>query len=485
MSKFKFSVILVLLVCFKCCWTQIDEDLVSTTPGIENDVICTQCDCTDNLVNCSDQNITALFQDGDWDTLQDVIPLTVDLSFNKISKIYRFPILPIQVLNLSNCEIFSLEDGSFVNLHNLTALDLTRNKISTSAISKRTFFAIPNPTKRTLEFKMMRHLSLAYNDLHTLPQDIFIFMSGLTYLDLSGNPLAYIDQVTMGAISELKNMRELRLSGCELENLPEGFLRRHRKIQRLDLSDNRFSIIPSALAEAPSLVYLNFDKNALKIIEANNAITNLTKLQELSMSRNSRLQNITAGGLGGLSSLVVLRLNNNPRLTYLDPGFLVWKNDDGEEMWPMVKELYLNNNNLSGIDPRVLDCWNDLETGDFSGNSYSCDCNQWMVDVLVPVLKNTPANGTVNNMVCKKPADMRGLTFSQLFDTSRLLVCPESENISELSAPNMAILLGIMIGIVVTFPIVLVLVLLWRKGYFNSSKSYSSPYDDDDEMEKL
>lgn len=57
------------------------------------------------------------------------------------------------------------------------------------------------------------------------------------------------------------------------------------------------------------------------------------------MSRNSRLQNITAGGLGGLSSLVVLRLNNNPRLTYLDPAFLVWKNDDGEEMWPMVKEV--------------------------------------------------------------------------------------------------------------------------------------------------
>lgn len=65
----------------------------------------------------------------------------------------------------------------------------------------------------------------------------------------------------------------------------------------------------------------------------------MTKLQELNLSRLSRLQNISAGALSGLADLEILRLNYNPRLTNLDPDFLVWTNEDDEELWPNLKEV--------------------------------------------------------------------------------------------------------------------------------------------------
>lgn len=66
------------------------------------------------------------------------------------------------------------------------------------------------------QFPHLRKLTLAHNALHALPPDLFSFMRRLSTLDLDGNPLAVIDQVTMGALSELG---ELSVSG----EPPRGF----------------------------------------------------------------------------------------------------------------------------------------------------------------------------------------------------------------------------------------------------------------------
>ncbi|KAH9630896.1 hypothetical protein HF086_014637 [Spodoptera exigua] len=235
--------------------------------------------------------------------LRDFQPLSVNLSQNPITHVTRISKLPIRELNLSNCDIQTLEDGSFVYLEDLAVLDLSNNKISTSAINKKVF-AGPLGLIGPVNFKNMQYLSLANNDLHSLAQDLFLFMPDLLHLDLSDNPLAFIDQ------------------------------------------------------------------------------------------------NVSAGALAGLGDLTILRMNYNPRLTNLDPDFLVSKNEDDEEVWPNLSELYLNNNNLSSIDSAIIDNWKELVAADFSTNPYVCDCkNQWVVDVLVPLLITMSANSSINNMV--------------------------------------------------------------------------------------
>lgn len=53
----------------------------------------------------------------------------------------------------------------------------------------------------------LRTLNLAYNDLHSLHQDLFEHMPELEELDLSGNPLTTIDHVTLIAISSLPMLK--------------------------------------------------------------------------------------------------------------------------------------------------------------------------------------------------------------------------------------------------------------------------------------
>lgn len=53
----------------------------------------------------------------------------------------------------------------------------------------------------------MQDLTLAHNAIYSLPQSMFRFMNNLTFLDLSDNPLAYIDGGTKAAMSTLVQLR--------------------------------------------------------------------------------------------------------------------------------------------------------------------------------------------------------------------------------------------------------------------------------------
>lgn len=53
----------------------------------------------------------------------------------------------------------------------------------------------------------MKSLSLAYNDLHSLNQDLFEHLPELEFLDLSGNPMTTIDYATVIAISGLPMLK--------------------------------------------------------------------------------------------------------------------------------------------------------------------------------------------------------------------------------------------------------------------------------------
>ncbi|KAM3955512.1 lumican-like [Aphomia sociella] len=460
-----------------------EVELGKNNLGANTGVICNKCTCEEGRVECSYRNLA--LEDAYFESIASLKATELDLSGNTMKIFSTLPVLPLKRLNLSRCGISILDKSPFTNLKDLEHLDLSYNELSTSAITRQSL-AGPIPENRMMPtpFINITYLSLAYNDIHSLQKDLFIFMMELKSLDLSGNPLVSIDQVTMGALTDLIKLKELRLSACDLESLPDGLLRRQRHLKILDLSNNRFTTVPNVLSESVNLVYLNFNKNLISSIDERTAISNLTKLEELHLSGLTRLQSIGAGALGGLAKLISLHITHNPRLSSLDPNFLVWEDEFGEERWPPIQKLYLNNNNISQINPHYLDKWEDLVAVNFTSNPYMCDCsNQWMVEVLVPTLRRI-VNDSDNIMMCRKPLDMRGQPISYLHDTSKQLPCSESLTIDNTSGPSVAIVLGIMIGVFVTFPLVFIVVLLWRNGYFSRCRdrlrSKDVDYDDEE-----
>ncbi|XP_028157708.1 slit homolog 3 protein-like [Ostrinia furnacalis] len=425
-----------------------EEEVIplSAAPVEVTPVVCSVCECAGTVIDCSSRGLKETLSQEAWAGMKSLNVTEINLSGNYIETLAQVQIeLPIEVFNSSNSNIERVDDRCFKYLPNLTTIDLSGNKLTSidQGVLQGLLIAEEH---RVRVFKKMRYLNLADNELHTLPKDAFYFMQELTFLDLSGNPLGIIDQVVMGALSDLTLLKEFRLRGCELETLPAGLLRRQRRLERLDISDNMFKTVPDALAEATNLIYLDFDKNSLTEISEQTAISKLTKLQELRICRNTKLRSIGVNALGGLESLVTLWICNNPRLSVIDDDFLTWEDDEDVERRPSLKELYLYNNNITEIDSDFLFRWDQLQKMDFSDNPYTCDCHtQWMVDVLVPFIINN--GGSAGDMICNKPQELRGLSFAHLHQNSKTLTCVESENIATTAGPaDIAIILGVMIG---------------------------------------
>ncbi|XP_073965271.1 toll-like receptor 3 [Choristoneura fumiferana] len=434
-------------------------------------VVCSTCTCVDSRVDCAERDIRTAFSVNEWAALEPLSPAEVNLSGNRLTTLSEIAPLPIQNFTASSCGIEVIDHGAFKQLtESLVILNLGYNKLSTSALDFRAFMGRLDNNNEPQRFSKLRYLSLTNNDIHSIPKDLFMSMQEITHLDLSGNPLAYIDPVTLAAISDLTKLRNLTLSSCDLETIPEGLFRRLRKLQRLDLSLNRFTTVPTRISEATNLLYLNLDKNPIETINDNTPFATLTKLRQLEIRRLSKLKTIAASALGGLESLVSLDISYNPRLTTVDPKFLAWEDLDEVERRPLLKKFFLNNNNISEISPYYLDRWTLLEQADFSGNPYWCTCEtQWMVDVLVPLVRDLPGGSEdTAHMTCKGPEPVRGMLYSQLTSTNRSLPC--FERMEEAPQTDSAIMFGMMIGVFVTFPMVILVVLLWKRGIFSKCR---------------
>ncbi|OWR47952.1 leucine-rich transmembrane protein, partial [Danaus plexippus plexippus] len=299
----------------------------------------------------------------------------------------------------------------------------------------------------------MRTLSLAYNDLHSLNQDLFEHLPELTELDLSGNPLTTIDHVTLIAISSLPMLKVLRMRSCDLTEVPEKFLHTPRFLEHLDLSDNKLTAVPQELEETKNLLFLNLNQNPIVELDATSekypGFPRLRKLQELHMCNMKRLTRIGAGALAGLENIQRLHISFNPKLRVVDPKALARPDDIGETYdWPIVKELYLQSNNLSEIDSQLVSRWDLLDKVDVSNNPFLCDCTtQWMVDI------------------CNEPVEMKGYTFYHLNAGHRTLRC--LDKYGHRPERDGAMLLGTLIGVLLAVPIMFGIMMLWRHGHLS------------------
>ncbi|XP_059056388.1 leucine-rich repeat neuronal protein 3-like [Achroia grisella] len=430
--------------------------------------ICRQCKCADTKVDCTEQGLIKFFSKSEWDALQLMKPTHVDMSENSFINITVMADLPIQVLNLSRCGIQFIESTSFRDLQEMVTLDLSHNKLTSAKLSPHAFEGRYSPEEYE-PLISMRNLNLAYNDLHSLHQDLFEHLPELAELDLSGNPLTTIDQVTLIAISSLPMLKVLRLRSCQLTEIPDKFLHTPRYLERLDISDNELTAVPQELEETKNLIYLNLNQNPIVELiadsEDNPGFPNLRKLKELHMCNMPELKAIGAGTLAGLEALENLHMSYNPKLSTIDPKALARVDDIGETYdWPLIKELYLQSNNLSGIDSRLIARWDILTVIEVANNPLSCDCTtQWMVDNLVPAIESLKVNAS-ENLVCQEPIEMRGYTMKHLHDIHRNMRC--LDKYGNRPERDGAILLGLLIGVLLAVPVMLALVLMWRNGYF-------------------
>ncbi|CAH2013968.1 unnamed protein product [Acanthoscelides obtectus] len=156
----------------------------------------------------------------------------------------------------------------------------------------------------------------------------------------------------------------LKVSPGKLNEFPPGFKQLEGNLRTLDISDNKFVVLPNEISRFMQLKHLNISKN--KLAKIPDCIGALTKLETFNASHNnltslprtiSNLINLKQVNLSGnrikefplmfcgLKHLDVLDLSQN-EITYVPP----------EVNGLNVTELILNQNQISQLSSQIAEC---------------------------------------------------------------------------------------------------------------------------------
>ena len=223
------------------------------------------------------KNLTYLALDGNvMQQLPEMLPESLKILFASESSLQ--PIQKHHIQHLTSLEIVSFHencivadmkhfcrgnftiDGAVFSSTNLKYLDIAHND----------FTSVPNYLLK----QSLLGIKLSANPIHCLESQDFINSTNIAYLNLAWTS-EYTKQplwVKRGALSFLKKLQTLNLSGNMISSLPQDFLANNSKLQ-----------------------YLNLGFNCLKFVEANpKPLPELPLLEELYLAGNSFCTNSSA-----------------------------------------------------------------------------------------------------------------------------------------------------------------------------------------------
>ncbi|KAL4234331.1 hypothetical protein ACF0H5_005982 [Mactra antiquata] len=353
------------------------------------------------------------------------------------------------LLDFSGC--FKLDDRCFYFredvrcLHaNLTYIPEIPNNVSGLIFSDNylphvtsdTFTNISDPKKFT-------YLRLAYDHIKTIKNDSLESFTGLNYLSLTGNHieatslmylLGVLCHVELKAVilnamgSSIRSLQTFSLmDNCEIKELhmernafvyiTRGIVQHIYNVKELNLRRNRIELFQ--LSYMKNLEILKLSYNELTNVpnfcmENKTSASMVPKIRELFINYNS-ITNINPKSFECLTSLKELRLDDKAELLKLALGenSLESINDHSISSKRYLKFLYLNSNKFSHLSQQTLpiEFLNQLDRIDFADNPFLCDCAlEWFIEWL----KTTDTKiGQADSYICAGPDRLAG---KSLFD---------------------------------------------------------------------
>lgn len=235
------------------------------------------------------------------------------------------------------------------------------------------------PKQLCFELPSLESLSVTWSNIRALPPRIF--QLPLTALHLQRNQLKSLD-----GLEQATRLTLLDVSHNMLEVLPDIFVHL-TSLEVLNIADNRIANLPDSIGSARRLTEFNCSHNRLSSLP--NAVGNITQLTILDVSHNQLT--VLPASVGNLVNLRDLRARNN-LLRSLPSSFsqlqhvtsLLLRNNkfkhvpsqlstltnlenlnmgDNEiahiaDSIPPLKYLVLDQNDLSQIDPGIVQCSN-------------------------------------------------------------------------------------------------------------------------------
>lgn len=413
-------------------------------------------------------NLSKMFSVDDWAALNDTKEVyeVLKLDHNLFDNIdVPFPTLrfPLKVIDFRHNKINQIVKNCFTKLNYLEEIDLSFNELTAEKLKPEIFEGKYSPDEYE-PLKSLKRLRLSYNLLQTLDDEIFEHTKHLQELYLDNNPFQIVHTTVVQAFNDLSQLQLLDMSRMELSSLPVDVFHPLRALKVLKLDGNLFKTIPEALKYAQNVRELTLDENPIGDLTGKNVMWPMPKLQKLNMTFMGSMRVIGKGGLGGLESLEELQLAHNHHLRFIHPSAFTFPENDNpdREQWPVVKKLFLNNNNLSSLDIHTFIRWKEMDEIHLHDNPWLCDCElQWVSNQLIPVVKKTTPH-LIDHITCAAPHPLMGQKLVDLSDDASDLRCLDKYGAHP--ERDSALLVALLIGVLLGMPLAYASIVIYRRG---------------------
>lgn len=321
-------------------------------------------------------------------------------------------------LDLSSCQITSVDDAAFVDLPELQVLflnynvDLSDVPNNLPASLLKLYLQGNNvaqlPGRKFANLTSLRELYFSDNKMLQVVGDSFFGLTKLRILHLNNNKLSYIPKELFGPLTSLNT---LILKNNNLQNLKinPGSLSSLVALQTLDMSGNQCSYLPlDYLSELTSLQTLLLDGNNLRGVfvldESGSLLGNLRKLQKLSLSSNF-LGYIHDAQFKNMLELKELNLSHN-QMSFWGPDLF--------HTTRTLSTLDLSYNQVALVNKTSVRDLSSLTTLNLFMNPFACTCDLvwfcgWLNSTTVK-LRN------VTHYKCNSPSEWNGKSLLSFCD---------------------------------------------------------------------
>lgn len=433
-----------------------------------------------------------MFTEGEWAALnatEDANYEELQMDHNLLEKIDQaFPPLKFALKKISfkHNNISKIIKNAFSNLQYVSEIDLSFNNLKADAVRPDVFEGRYSPDEYE-PIPSLKVLRLSYNLLHNLDQDVFEHITHLQELYLDNNPFQIMHTSVLNAFSDIPQLQVLDLTRCELSELPDDIFHPLRALKTLNLGGNLFKSIPKALKYARNVREVVLDENPIEDLSEKNAFPPMQNLERLNLTFIGSLRAIRKGAFAGLEKLNELHLSHNHHLSYIDPSAFTFTEKDNSDilLWPPIKKLHLNNNNLTTLEERTFIKWEDMEEVHIHDNPWLCDCDlQWFVTSLMPIIERTTPH-LINNVRCARPDAHADKLLMELSKEEHLMGCLNKGHTER----DSALLVALFIGLVLGMPLTLACVLIYKRicgrkeqGAAKYSRAFYKRADVNDDM---